>query len=241
MRPDMGKCVIERPRHGSRWALSAKAHHYGRLVYYSDGPEYEGPTLLPASSKQQRFATKLGDKTFSDVLGPLRNYLRTNCGRPWNDVYSEIARTLGRSGSWGVRHVVSAHVDVAVHTYRGIDGNIWACDERGVHQVGTVYSNRFYVEPETGILREDLRRRRRSFVRVKREATPPDYLPIEDGRAYRKVGGIWYLHEFSEVEVKTPLLVRGSFAGWTYQSQVVCTLKQQLNKKQLKQLGLRNG
>jgi hypothetical protein len=72
-------------------------------------------------------------------------------------------------------------------------------------------------------------------------AKPPDFVPIEDGREYRKIEGIWYFHEFSRVEVQTPIFLRGSFCGWKYQKQVISKLKRQLNKKQLKRLGLRNG
>ena len=55
MRPDMGKCVIERPRRGSRTALSAKVRHYGKIVEYDDGPDYDGLTHLPVSRKQEGF------------------------------------------------------------------------------------------------------------------------------------------------------------------------------------------
>jgi len=161
----MGKCVIERPRRGSRTALSAKARDYGKIVHYEDGPEYEGLTRLPVSRKQEGYNKKLGETDFTDVLGPLSNYLRSSCGRFWNDVYSEIARTLGRCGSWGVRHIISAHLDVAVHTYRGIDGNVWVCDKYGVNKIEDLYHD-FYVEPETGILREGAPYRKwRSIVR----------------------------------------------------------------------------
>ena len=205
MRPDMGKCVIERPRRGSRTALSAKARHYGRIVRYDDGLEYEGLTRLPVSSKQEGYLKKLGDKDFTDVLGPLHNYLRQSCGRPWNNVYSEIARTLGRCGSWGVRHILSPHLNVAVHTYRGIDGHVWVCDSHGVHRAGDLFDN-YYVEPETGILREGAQYRKwRSIARAKEAAKAPDFVPIDNGKEYRKIDKIWYFHEFSEVETKTPV------------------------------------
>src|SRR5438477_4317049 len=117
MRPDMGKCVIERPRRGSRTALSAKVRHYGKIVEYDDGPDYDGLTRLPVSGKQEGYNKNLGDKDFTDVLGPLHRYLRSSCGRLWDDVYSEIKQTLGKAG-WGVQHILGVHLDVAVHTYR---------------------------------------------------------------------------------------------------------------------------
>jgi hypothetical protein len=236
----MGKCVIERPRRGSRTALSAKARDYGKIVEYDDGLEYEGLSRLPVSKKQEGYHKKLGDKDFTDVLGPLHNYLRNSCGRPWNDVYSEIARNLGRCGSWGVRHIISAHLDVARHTYRGVDGTVWVCDGHGVHKADGWYYD-FYVEPETGILRQSLRRTWRSITRGREPAKPLDFVSIEDGMECRKFDGIWYFHEFVEVEVKTPVFLRGSFYRWNIDKQVVSKMKRQLGKKQLKQLELQNG
>jgi hypothetical protein len=240
MRPDMGKCVIERPRRGSATALSAKARHYGKIVEYDDGPDYEGLTRLPVSSKQEGYNKKLGDKDFTDVLGPLHRYLRSSCGRLWNDVYSEVKWTLGNAG-WGVRHIISAHVDVAIHTYRGADGNVWVSDKHGVHQAGGLYYD-FHVEPESGILREGTQYRKwRSVTREKEKTKPLEFVPIEDGKEYRKIAGIWYLHEFQEVEVKTPVFLRGSLFRVHSETRIISKSKRQLGKKQLKELGLRNG
>jgi len=207
---------------------------------YDDGPDYEGLTRLPVSSKQEGYNKKLGDKDFTDVLGPLHRYLRSSCGRLWNDVYSEIKRTLGNAG-WGVRHIISAHLDVAIHTYRGADGNVWVSDKHGVHQVGGLYYD-FYVEPESGLLREGTRYRKwRSVTREKERTKPLEFVPIEDGKEYRKIAGIWYLHEFTEVEVKTPVFLRGSLFRVHSETRIISKSKRQLGKKQLKELGLRNG
>jgi hypothetical protein len=236
----MGKCVIERPRRGSRTALSAKVRHYGKIVESDDGPDYEGLTRLPVSRKQEGYHKKLGDKDFTDVLGPLHNYLRSSCGRLWDDVYSEIKQTLAKSG-WGVQHIISAHLDVAIHTYRGVDGNVWISDKRGVHKVGGFYYD-FYIEPETGILCESARFRKwQSISREKERAKPLEVVPIEDGKEYRRIDGIWYLHEFAEVEVRTPVFLRGSFFRMNSEIQIISKSKRQLGKKQLKKLGLRNG
>jgi hypothetical protein len=235
----MGNCVIERPRRGSKTALSAKARHYGKIVEYNDGPDYDGLTHLPVSRKQEGYHKKLGDKDFTDVLGPLHRYLRSTCGRLWDDVYSEIKQTLGKAG-WGVQHIINAHLDVAVHTYREKDGNVWVSDRHGVHKIGGFYYD-FYVEPETGILREVPPYRKWRSIAPKKETTEPlAVIPIEAGKEYRKIKGIWYLHEFVEVEVKTPVLLRGSFFRMNLEKQIISKSKRQLGKKQLKEYGLRN-
>ena len=99
MRPDMGKCVIERPRRGSRTALSAKVRHYGKIVEYDDGPDYDGLTHLPVSRRQEGYNKKLGDKDFTDVLGPLHRYLRSSCGRLWMWRPIRIVELMGMFGS----------------------------------------------------------------------------------------------------------------------------------------------
>ena len=78
-------------------------------------------------------------------------------------------------------------------------------------------------------------------VGLRRAKKVPDFLPIGNGKEYRKIDGIWYFHEFSEVETKTPVFLRGSFYRWDSKTQVISRVKRQLSKKQLKQLGVRNG
>ena len=68
-----------------------------------------------------------------------------------------------------------------------------------------------------------------------------EVVPIEDGKEYRKIDGIWYLHEFAEAEVKKPIFLQGSFFRMNSEKQIISKSKRQLGKKQLKELGLRNG
>src|SRR2546426_646543 len=102
MRPDMGKCVIERPRRGSKTALSAKARDYGKIVEYDDGPDYDGLTHLPVSRKQEGYYKKLGNKDFSDVLGPRHNYLRRRGQSPSKWCRSRMAKNTGRLRGSGI-------------------------------------------------------------------------------------------------------------------------------------------
>jgi hypothetical protein len=47
-----------------------------------------------------------GTKGFSDHLGPLERYLRSQVGRPWNKVYSEIAAHIRPSNALQ-QHILS--------------------------------------------------------------------------------------------------------------------------------------
>lgn len=239
MRDDFGKVIIEAPRHGSGWARSAKARSYGRITQDSEGYDYDGLQHLPATRKQEGYHKKLGDKSFSDVLGPMRKYLKSRCGLPWNDTYSEIKRVLG-DAPWGVQHIITAHLDVATCTYRGIDGHVWVCDKHGVKRIDkTHYYSLFYVEPETGLLREAPRRR----YSYKKEADP-DVIPIGDREEYRKINGIWHHRTWATIEEVGPINQTGR---WIKRPErdlkelVLWEKKRQLGKKQLKELRLKNG
>jgi hypothetical protein len=110
-----------------------------------------------------------------------------------------------------------------------------------VYKVGGLYYD-FYVEPETGILREVANFRKwRSIAREKEPAKPLEVMPIAELKEYRKIGGIWYYREWTEVEVKEPVYLRGVVYRWSIEKKVVSEFKRQLGKKQLKELGLING
>jgi hypothetical protein len=233
----MGKCVIERPRHGSRSAWSAKARHYGKIVEYEDGPEYDGFTRLPVSRKQEGYHKNLGSKSFSDVLGPLHGYLLNSCGRPWDDVYSEIAYHIGRMTSPGISHIKEDHLDVAIHTFRDGAGDLWYC-ENGVLRVGWRFTNgQFYVDPDTGLLAQGPYRRHRFPTKP----TDVDVHALTPESEHRLINGIWYYQRFTESVDRT---LRHTLRGrQVYSEEIVRTVvyKRQLGKADLKKAGLKNG
>jgi hypothetical protein len=190
MRDDMGKCVIERPRRGSG-NRSAKARWYGTIHEDETGElDYDGFTRLPVSSKQEGYHKRIGDKDFTDVLGPIEGYLRASVGRRWDDVYSELSKGLGQS-SWPLRHVLTQHVNVAVKTYLGTDGKIWHLNKRGPEIVDGRYGTEFYVHPKTKLL---CWRQPKSW---KRRAEPgqatTDRIEMPDGRWLVKIDGLWFV------------------------------------------------
>lgn len=235
MRHDFGKVVIERPRHNSS-ARSLKARAFGKITQDSEGYDYDGLTKIPSTSKAYLLIDR-DRKSQSDLLGPLQGYLYANCGRLWDDVYSEIAYNLGRfTQSEGLRHIKDAHIDVRTNVYRAIDGHVYeigrAYRSSGPIQVDEhLYSGpTFYVEPETGILRASVKAKPVHKVRAVTE------IPINAYSKYEKVDGIWYYIEFAEVETRT---FAGMFAGipqWRYGTKTEQKCKKQLNKKELKNI-----
>jgi hypothetical protein len=178
MREDMSKVVIERPRHG-HWMPSAKTKL--RIKQYDPENEYDDqPKRVTASKLKHSF----GRKYFSDLLGPLRRYLRSNVGRPWDKVYSEMKQHLDDRKTTG-RHIFE-HVEreVALNCYLGADGKVYQHDswlkDRPVSGL--------YVHPRTKLLCW-----KDSNKGVQQKVTPASLItPLQDGRYRIKLEGIWY-------------------------------------------------
>lgn len=244
MRKDFGKCVTEIPRSGSR-NRNVKIKRFGKFVVVDGELDYEGITRIPVSWKAAILA--YGDhKEFGDKLGPILNFLKSSCGRLWNDVHSELSQTLGNA-PWPVQHILKDHINVAVNTYRGVDDNVYVCGKYGVEKAAG-YGYPFYVEPETGILREFKSKRtyrqiERSRKVSERKKIAETFVEIEGLRSYQKLKGIWYYAESELIDYQGPSIDMRSryYRRQSIQRDAVIVRKRQLGRKQLLKLGLKNG
>src|SRR5688572_22431781 len=150
MRTDMHKVVVERPR----W--NPGRSKYGRRANL---PE----ELMPKNEGVRR--PYVNRKAFTDLLGPLRRWLHSRLGRPWNDVYSEACKVIKADS------VVRAHIKthllefVERHTFMH-NGEVCILDTSRGGGIVAVAKRRFgwsryYVHPETGPLLEIERSTRR--------------------------------------------------------------------------------
>ena len=141
MRSDMAKVVTERPRRGH----GNPSKKWGRRLGKNEhDAEDHGPTRAPIARRHQY---GWNAKEFSDLLGPLRRYLRKQVGRPWNKVWSEIVRTLD-SRSLSGQHIFD-HIrwEVAQHVSLSPDGSL-----HHIRWSGLVPVSGLYVHPITGLL-----------------------------------------------------------------------------------------
>jgi hypothetical protein len=153
MRDDMAKVVTERPRsgHGNK----SKKTTGGRITRYDAGREYDEPTRLPiARGRQYGYDCK----GFSDLINPLRRYLRSCVGRPWKKVHSELSRKLDR------RSISGAHIwdhvmwEIETNCYIGADRLAYSNDR--TYQIIELPIEGLYVHPRTGLIRTQCRPRR---------------------------------------------------------------------------------
>jgi hypothetical protein len=79
MRDDMHKVVVERERHGS----TRKSRKWGQRLAFIADADYDDQPKFVSSARRRQYG--YNHKWFSDVLGPLRRFLHSNVGRPWDN------------------------------------------------------------------------------------------------------------------------------------------------------------
>lgn len=179
MRPDMHELLVERPR----WAHSAR---YPRAFTRNRGGGGED-----APSREPLSRSRYGDKRLSENFAPLLRFLRSNVGRPWKAVHSEMAKVLAPSNAVQ-RHVLVHLADFLVTNVYESEGTLWAAS-RGWGPVPLRASTRrpvFYVHPRSQLLCTTKPAPRRP-PRSKRLPNPNVH-ELSPTRQLRRIGGLWY-------------------------------------------------
>lgn len=230
----LAEIVIERPRSGMRMS-SRRLKGEKKRLYQLTLEASENGLLSPYLIKPRQKS-----KYFSDHLGPLRRWLRSHVGQPWNVVYSKLCRQLDTSTLSG-QHVLS-HVWHDIERYVSvIDGMLYCQSEwGGLRLLESHYRDRFYVHPETGLLCAVPKVPRKQKGR-KRER---DRIDVDRHHQYRKVNEIWYLITFTAfptdgTETVTDILqgeITWQQATLIQGCYVYAVGKRQCNKKTLRQI-----
>src|SRR5262249_21405018 len=163
------------------------------------------------SGSRSKFMQEARTKYFSDQLSPLRRFLQSNIGRPWNKVYSEMREHLDARKTTG-NHVFE-HLEREVSTNCYEEGRVIYSYDLSYTKAVPVYG--FYVHPRTGLLCW-----RDREARKKHEA-PKERTRVRFNRKnYIKLNGIWYIAELkpssllSEAESQQPLFVDHLSTQW---------------------------
>lgn len=191
MRSDMFEVIIERPRHRrGRWEKRLRA-----------GRERERIRRDPDEARAcESMRFRSGPPHLNENLAPLRRFLASRVGRPWNAVHAEICAHIAPASAVQ-KHVLDHLAEfVATRTYV-VDGVVYGTGRRWSGSPTPVepgWGARFYVCPETGVLR--------AAARIKR--TPrrywmgPDACWLDGQRELRLERGVWHVVRF--VEVRAP-------------------------------------
>lgn len=176
MREDMAKVIVERPRRGG------SVRRPGRAVDLEDMPSKE--------SLRRPYRLRGTHKYLNENLAPLRRYLESRVGRPWDEVYSEICAHL-RVDSTVQQHVRDHLKDLVEIVPEERWYSVYGAEGR--RKVRSSRWQSMYVDPADGILRKDPDREGRARANRRREAErPKDRVRIDGSRELRLVDGIWY-------------------------------------------------
>lgn len=169
MREDMAKVIVERPRYGSR--LPSRKKGYRKYVQSSVLEDLPAREPLPGRWKGRQ-------RCLNEHLGPMRRFLRSRLGRPWNKVHQELCEHVAFENA--VQKHVLTHVFDFVEQHvelRGRDVIAAAGWRRG----RALPRGQLYVCPRSGLLKE-VRRRPPRARRVRIQAAPQVQYHCRDGR-----------------------------------------------------------
>ena len=185
MREDMARVLVDRPRRGMRRRMKRRKLHQGQVRR----PE---ETL-----RREPMSRGRGTKWLNENLAPLERYLRSQVGRPWDKVYSEICEGL-RPTSAVQQHVRDHLADFVVVKTWHEDGEIVGQLRWGSPVILTrsEYGPKFYVAPRTGLLLERRRVRRR-----RRELPDPSVRWDGPWRQLRRIDSVWYALRLSPIPI----------------------------------------
>ncbi|MGE0424401.1 MAG: hypothetical protein AB7O88_19220 [Reyranellaceae bacterium] len=174
MREDMSRVIVERPRKGGKFERK------GRAKALDD---------LPTKVGMRRFHAEIGNaKWLNENLAPLRRYLERQVGRPWNKVFSEIARHVRVDST--VQQHVRQHLEdfVAIAPRRDVVS-------RYRHHLDRPWHQPLYVDAADGLLKRTDRLLDVRLARRRRKAAPAPpsmRVPLDDFRELRRIDGLWY-------------------------------------------------
>lgn len=238
MREDMDK-ILKVGHKRQKWSDRFNIGRYKDRMAKEDAPNWE------KTSKSWKH-----DPRYSHTsMKPLLRFLRKSVGRRWNDVYSEIKQIINgdqESIRWMMEQLKGEYAKVRtdIKDVRKYKGKEYPIDNRGFW----IYED-FWVHPDSGILMAPIPR-----VYTKSKKSPPKYIHIE-GRHYRMLfpdgeNGCWfeitfspfpendvYAHKFDVAEMDSVDRIR----AYRYDGELYyASAKRQLNKKEIKQLGLKD-
>ena len=209
MRPDMQHLLVERGHAGQ--AYGDRKGWAARVRFRNSDPE-DGDGWLPPRHRP----------AFSENLSPLYRYLAAQVGRPWDKVYSEIRARVAADNALQYHILQHLYDRIARHVEIAADGSLWVQGSwGGRQQLGTGwYRQTLYVCPRTGLLR------RVKPLQPKADAPQAlDRLPGDEAdHDFRKIADQWYRVRWGQDPLTgDPIIIH----------------KQQLNRRRLRELGLR--
>ncbi|MGD9980642.1 MAG: hypothetical protein AB7H66_05250 [Hyphomonadaceae bacterium] len=240
----MSKVIVERPRWGR--AVAGKKPGRTRALVDNDGEPVRAVKNVREPQLRERKT-----KGLNETLNPLKRYLASNVGRPWNKVYSEISEHLKPTST--VQQHVRDHLDDFVATKtRMRAGQVMVTPRFGGERPLAEDWSPYYVHPRTGLLRKNERFKRWSErtreARRKAEAELAQRMRVIDANTQAHLfGDAWWEVKLARIPagqlyidvVHRAKLSRMAADKLYGRANVYARDKRQLSKAEIKRLKLR--
>lgn len=120
MRPDMVKVIVERERTGT-----FRNYHYARNKKAFATKDIEEALTHEGMRRRHKYLRNYAGKSLNENLSPLKGFLRSRVGKPWNKVYSELNTFVNTRNA--VQAHIREHVDgfVELHAHKDEYGNYY--------------------------------------------------------------------------------------------------------------------
>src|SRR5688572_15827420 len=173
----MAKVIVERPRTGGGIRYPRGSTRGYRRMEPNDLPRREGIKRPWARTSSQKW--------LNENLAPLRRYLLSNVGRPWDKVFSEISERIVLDSA------------VQLHIWQHVEQYVcFAATRVGREYVDSrdkvVYES-FLVDARTGLLRKNEGSWPWRADRFPWPQPDPDVIAVDERRQYRRIDDIWYV------------------------------------------------
>lgn len=223
----MDKVIVERPR----WRSGAPARKKGYRKYIASTPQDQLPKREPMLGRWCGL-----EKLLNEHLGPMRRFLRSNIGRPWNHVHRELCEHISFRNP--VQAHVLEHIDeyVTKHVYLE-NGDVYS---QASHWPGgnRLHIGDMYVCPATGILR--------AVRKPKSRDAQMSRLDVGSVKLFRREG-IWWELRFQaypadpglqyDIWLERPLTrLTPEECNFIYGEQAFVISKRQLSEREFKRL-----
>ena len=183
MRSDMSKVITECYRQGGNH--SYKVHRNGKSSWdMEDAPKKE--------SMRKWAKSRSIEKEFGEHLSPLYRFIASKVGHKWDDVFSEICKSLNVN-SQTHNHIIQHMYDrLKKDTFLGEDGHPYRMSYRGAERADIEdrwwsQRERFYVCPKTGIIKKV------KYIPRTVKENPPFYKIIANDSILIQIKDIWYM------------------------------------------------
>ncbi len=172
MRSDMAKVIVERPRIFS----SSPSRKKGYRKYLQSVPVDELPRGEPMLGRW-----KGRGKWLNEHLGPMRRFLRSNVGRPWNKIHQDLCEHVSFDNA--VQGHVLSHIYSYVHLHVEVKDSATVYSQVGRWQHRKLAENTMYVCPKSGILK---------VVRASRRLQPKKRFSTNGLTVYLHRDNLWW-------------------------------------------------